>query len=64
MHPCVVCGEIIPNDIVTQDEFTYRNNIVYRKVWRIDNLICDKCLDDGWVLSKNRENGLYVILEE
>lgn len=64
MHPCVVCGETIPNDIVTQDEFTYRNNIVYRKVWRIDNLICNKCLDDGWVLVEDGDDELRVVLEE
>ena len=61
MHPCVVCGKTIPNDVVTQDEFTYRNNIVYRKTWRIDNLICDKCLSDGWVFCEDKDKKLHVV---
>lgn len=60
MHPCISCGNMMPDEIV-QNDYTYRNNIVYRKDWRIKNLICDDCIAEGWRLVSDKHSDLHVI---
>lgn len=60
MHSCIVCGKEISEETIIRicDKTETK---IDGKAQTIDNIICDGCLDNGWMYCMDEHSEIHIV---
>ena len=60
MHACIVCGKTIPEETIIRICGKAETKID-GKAQTIGNVICDECLDNGWMYCMDEHSEIHIV---
>lgn len=60
MHSCIVCGKMMTEETIVR-LCGKTETKKYGEVQTIGNIICDECLDNGWMYCMDKHSKIHIV---